>query len=471
MPKHKSLRFLIMPNVANAYDQRMVKGLADGLNGIGHYGAAMPTPLSSVEIIKLCENFSIDVVLQVNRIRDPDVPLPPHIRHISWYQDVYPETLDGFSESFRDFDLLYALGDPEVLGINVEVPCFVGNLFTGVDPQTLTFTPRLSEQNIDFSLCAGLPAPVTPAPSPRLDMLWFLDNLIYSFPLIGRSRLIWLLRRMFFGKYIPVDYVPLAILQVIQQVVDSFYRPLRGELNIHKLAAAMLDQAALYDDKLSAPTPKKPRLRKKRACAHILTPYVTQRSTFRAKLLRYMTGHASIQTRGGISPIAGAISYFSQSYPRLMDRVALVKLAERVSSSLELYGPGLELHEFARPYHKGVLTTQKDLLDVYARSKINLSNNTHGLGLHSRTLECMAVGGFLFMHESPHDKTVGGMLSSFEPGVHYGAYTPENFEDEARRWLHDDAGRRQVGENAKRVIQERHCWRHRAQQIVDDLAR
>jgi len=75
------------------------------------------------------------------------------------------------------------------------------------------------------------------------------------------------------------------------------------------------------------------------------------------------------------------------------------------------------------------------------------------------------------MHESPHDNKAGGMLTSFEPGVHYGSYTPESFAEEAERWLKDDKGRMQAGMRAQSVIRERHCWHHRAQQIIDDLNR
>jgi Glycosyl transferases group 1 len=108
---------------------------------------------------------------------------------------------------------------------------------------------------------------------------------------------------------------------------------------------------------------------------------------------------------------------------------------------------------------------------VYRRSKINLANNTHGLGIHSRTLECMAVGGFIFMHDSPHDSKAGGMLTEFEPDVHYGRYTVESFHEEAVRWLKDSEGRRRVGMQATERIRQRHCWHHRARQIIDDLER
>lgn len=81
----------------------------------------------------------------------------------------------------------------------------------------------------------------------------------------------------------------------------------------------------------------------------------------------------------------------------------------------------------------------------------------------------MAVGGFVLTHESPHDYKPGGMQTTFEPGVHYGVFTPENMQQEARRWLADDIGRVQVGQGAAAVIRQKHCWHHRAQQILHDL--
>lgn len=471
--RKKALRILITPNVACPYDQRMVKELAEGFNSIGHYGAGSPVPLSPIELVNLCESMSIDVVLQINRTRDPAVPLPSHIRHIAWFQDVYPETLNGFAESFHDTDILYSLGDPDVLGLNAKIPCYASSLFTGVAKTTLNFNQNTERNTIDFSLCGGLPHPVALHPSIKLDMLWYVDMLIKHMPLLGRSRAVRLIRKVLFSKRLPVDYVPYSTLLAIARVVETFYRPLRGELDIHELADAMLLQTTLFEDAFpenpvssSASSPGK--------LSRLLKPYASKfhgRADVKARLVRYLAGESTFFQESGISPTQKAISFFSQSYPRIMDRMALVAAASSVSKSLELYGPGLNSHKFARPYFKGVIDDQEELLKVYSRTKINLSNNTHGLGLHSRTLECMAVGGFLFMHESPHDNKPGGMLTSFEPGVHYGSYTPENFAEEATRWLKDDNGRMQVGMRAKAVIREKHCWHHRAQQVIDDLNR
>jgi len=471
--KQKSLRILITPNVPCPYDQRMVKELAAGFNRIGHYAAALSAPRSSAELAEMCESFSIDVVLQINRTRDPEMPLPPHIRHIAWFQDVFPETLEGFTEGFHESDILYALGDPSVLGLNVQLPCYVGSLVTGVDQTTLDFKCPNIAQNLDFSLCGGLPPSVKLGRSIGKDILWMFDQMIRSSPLLGRSKVIWLIRKLLFGRRLPVNHVPYSALIAMADIVESFYRPLRGELDIHALASAMRHQVALLDESFeTTPTSSSPRHSSK--LSKLLKPYAKQfmgRDDPKAIAVRYLAGESSFHRTYSTSAMTRAISYFSQSYPRIMDRETLIKAASKVSNSLELYGPGLDTHEFARPFFKGVIDAQSELLEVYCRTKINLSNNTHGLGLHSRTFECMAVGGFIFMHESPHDSKAGGMLTSFEPGVHYGSYTPENFAEEATRWLKDDNGRIQAGLRAKSVIRERHCWHHRAQQIIDDLNR
>ncbi len=473
MSTTKSRRILIMPNVASPYDQRMVQGLADGFNRIGHFAGAMPTPLSAEELRKLCLSMSIDTVIQVNRTRDLAVPLPAGVRHVAWFQDVFPETLTGFAECFQADDLLYALGDPLVLGLVGSIPCRVGSLFTGVDDATMNFPRRGLVQDIDMSLCGALPPPATVAPSLRTDLLWYVDKAIGGISVLNRSRMIWAVRRLLFSRYVPVDYVPYATLVRIAQVVEGFYRPLRGELDIHMLADAM---RALTEEcsGLSALPSAKAMPQEPDLLSKLLKPYAARfngRGDFKARLVRFLAKEGAPFATDGLSPIAKATSYFAQSYPRIMDRKLLIQLASRVTDSLELYGSGLAAHDFTLPYYKGVIEDIDELLRVYCRSKINLNNNTHGLGLHSRTLECMAVGGFIFIHDSPHDTKTGGMLTEFEPDVHYGRYTVENFQDEAARWLKDSDGRLRAGRRAAERIRQRHCWHHRASQIIEDLER
>lgn len=470
--KQQSIRILIAPNVANPYDQRMVRELAAAFNSIGHYAAPLSAPVTALELRELSERFSIDVVLQINRARDPEVALPPHIRHIAWYQDVFPETLQGFADGFTSSDILYALGDAQVLGLNANLPCYVGSLFTGVAPTTLSFRPERELHTLDFSLCGGLPHPFKRT-GLLADTLGHLDRLIQRNPILGKEKVVLLLRKLLFGQVLPVDFVLYSTLMTMENIIRHLYRPLRGELDIHLMANA-LQQQDYRDDGIFDPQSMGKSTEPFGWVSTLMKSPAKQldgKTSLAARLIKFLAGESIFFKQSADSPLTGAISYFSQSYPRILDREMLVKAAAEVSPSLEIFGPGLKAHDFAAPYFRGVIETQGELLEIYSRTRINLSNNTHGLGLHSRTLECMATGNFLFMHESPHDTKAGGMLTAFEPGLHFGSYTPESFADESARWLNDHTERVRVGIRAQAVIREQHCWHHRARQIVDDLNR
>ncbi len=441
--------FLITPNYPAPFDQRMVNGLAEGFRVLGHAAHALPSPVSAEQLASACRELSIDVVIQVNRTRSQEFPLPPKVRHVAWFQDVFPETSIGFAEKFHPSDILYALGDPLVLGLDTAVPCLVGSLVTGVDQAVLDYRQRGSPDSVDFSLCGFIPRPgiadlvVTETGSRRRDGRSF--DQLSALEILGRGSLAEVTRAapsLLVHLFSPL-HISLGEYLRMSKVVRDNYQPLRGNLDIKALAAA-LRAADVGPDKEGS-------------TAFEIAANIADR-------LRN-TGLPRLRPR------ENAISYLARDYPRMLDRVALVKSILEVSNSLLLHGIGWGAYPAFRPYAKGNIENLDLLLDTYCRSRINLANNTHGLGLHSRTLECMAVGGFIFIHESPHDDKPGGMLSAFEPGRHYGSYTPMTIQDEAKRWLRDDEARMQAGQQAKAVIREAHCWHHRAQQILYDLAR
>ena len=455
----KIYKFLITPNYRTPCDQRMVNGLAAGFHNIGHQAYALPCPISAVELAKKCMELSIDVVIQVNRTRHHEVTLPPNVRYVSWFQDVFPGSMTDFAESFHGSDILFVLGDPEVIGINVRLLCYVGSLVCGVDNTVFDYRPRAETSPVDFSLCGFIPSPpIIVTRDIRKDVL----ELAKLNPLLGVRRTIAILRRILLGYYFEFHSQNVALLTMMKTVRDN-YRPLCGELDIHSLTQAMREATATNRGML----PNGGNHQLGTTFAQLLRYAHKKASGLRSRTNQ--SHHNPIPDFSALSPFEKSINYFAREYPRLMDREALINGILQVSNSLELYGPGWDTHPAFNQYTKGVINTQEGLLDVYRRSRINLANNTHGLGLHSRTLECMAVGGFIFTHESPHDNKPGGMLTSFEPGVHYGVFTPENLHEEAHRWLADEAGRRRVGQQAAAIVRERHCWRHRAQQILDDL--
>ena len=431
----------------------MVEGLAAGFRALDHAAHALPSPINEGEAAAVCRQLDVDVLIQVNRFRPIYNPLPAKVRHVAWFQDIFPETTDIDVNRFHASDIVYALGDPGVLGLNMSLPCQVGTLLTGVDESNLSLQPNISQaKSVDFSLCGYIPPPNRISRSPRQDLIWYIKDTIRRTPLIGRPlpmRLFW---RYVFKNLQDSNYVPYAISAALRGTVEALYEPLHGNLDIHELATAMREVVApvlARSRRRSRSRPKGPR---------------------RSRLGFIMAPYESVPF--GVQPeVEFWINYFAREYPRLLDRRLLVQNALMISKNVQLYGDGWQNHDEFRPYNKGFIVAQRDLLDVYARSRLNLMNNTHGIGLHSRSLECMAVGGFIFTHGSPHDDRPGGLETSFEPGVHYGVYTVDTFPDDARRWLAASDARVDAGAKAADIVRQKHLWRHRAAQVIADLKR
>jgi hypothetical protein len=447
------MRILITPNYPHHYDQRMVEGLASGFRALDCAAHALPSPINDIEAAAVCRQLDIDVLIQVNRFRPIYNPLPEKVRHVAWFQDIFPATTEIDVSRFRAGDIVYALGDPGVLGLNMTLPCQVGTLLTAVDEGSLslyTNTPRV--KSVDFSLCGYIPAPIKIVRSPRQDLIWFIKDTIRRTPLIGRPMPMRLFWRYVFKNLQETNFVPYAIAAALRGTVEGLYQPLRGDLDIHELATAMRQVVAPVLTRSRRSQQARPKPPKRSRLGFIMAPY--EGVPF------------------GLQPeIEILINYFAREYPRLLDRRLLVQNALLISKNVQLYGDGWQNHDEFRPYSKGFIVAQRELLDVYSRSRLNLMNNTHGIGLHSRTLECMAVGGFIFTHTSPHDNKPGGIETSFEPGVHYGIYSADTFADDARRWLAATDARTDAGTKAAEIIREKHLWRHRAEQVIADLKR
>jgi hypothetical protein len=416
------MRFLIVPALPTAYDRRMIAGLARALRALGHEAEAAGSPLSERQVVARCAEINADIVIEINRLRPIEPPLPDHVRHIAWFQDVFTGTFAEARDRIRNNDIVYTLGAADDLGITSALDCKVDCLFTGVDEEIITATSAVT-QDIDFSLCGFLRAPFPQVTGLAKASLWLLNILLDSMP-------------------VPTSWIsaplPHAEVIVLRDTIMRNYQPLRGELDIHKLAAITSHAAQDYIEHGPA----------------LLPGFVAELAKARRR-----------------STIERYISSLVREYPRMLDRIALIDSVLAISTSLELYGTGWDYHPRFQQYYRGNLTSQEGLLGVYRRTRLNLANNTHGLGLHSRTIECMAVGSFIFMHKSPRELNAGGMRTSFEPGVHYGSYTPETIEGDAAYWLRDEARRRDVGMRAAAVVKEGHLWRHRAQQITRDLSR
>lgn len=422
------LKIVIVPNHPYPYDQRMVRGLADGLRELGNNPFALTKPVSPDELKTICEESSANVVIQVNKNRDPNVALPDSVRHISWYQDVFLETLDTLESGFRPGDILYTLGDPGVLGLNFEVPCFCGTLSTGVDERAIKYLGGNKEKNIDFALCGYIPPPLdlysTSQVQHGITLNGFLRRLASK---ILSPSIKYLLKEMREKNRLTRSIIKKANF-TMEKIVRDNYRPLCGGLNIHHLKDLILDSDIFESEEKT-------------------------------------------HDKALAAELSASLSFFTNTYPRLLDREKLITTALECSDSLELYGPGWDAHKNFRKYWMGNISSENELFEVYRKTRINLTNNTHGIGIHSRVLECMAVGGFIMSHRSTNDCKEGGILTSFQPGEHFAYYSHNSFEEDTAYWLRERNLRNLIGARAAALVRERHLWRNRAQQIIDDLKR
>jgi len=152
---------------------------------------------------------------------------------------------------------------------------------------------------------------------------------------------------------------------------------------------------------------------------------------------------------------------------RMAFRQKMLDMVVASGASIRFFGPGgWNAWPKYQPFHQSVLTEPADLRAVYQSSKINLHE---GVGVHFRTLDCMASGGLLFFMASPDDALSGGIQSCFTPGKHYVEFDQNNFSEKAAFYLAHSEERTQVCEQAHAEVVSRHTWKHRIHKIVDDL--
>ena len=74
----------------------------------------------------------------------------------------------------------------------------------------------------------------------------------------------------------------------------------------------------------------------------------------------------------------------------------------------------------------------------------------------------------MLINRTPLDNLQGGILKSFESGIHFEHYDFENFAESAKRLLVDKKKRRRIAKAAQEEVINQHTWYHRALQIIKD---
>lgn len=154
---------------------------------------------------------------------------------------------------------------------------------------------------------------------------------------------------------------------------------------------------------------------------------------------------------------------------RTLERQAILNAALSVSNNVGIWGPDkwLKWPEFA-PFYKGDLPQSALDKDVYQASRLNV--HTGVVTMHVRSMDCMAVGGFLMINRTWIDDKPGGINHFFATGEHYASYDKDNFAEVARRYLGDPTSRTRIAAEGRRAVLAAHTWKHRAQQILRDFS-
>jgi len=414
------VKIFIVPNASNSYDLNQLNELANGLRGGGDEVYVFNSPIkqhpsdyrpthfqqSGYSEENVYKEINGDVLIEVNRFRSKH--LKKNIRHVSWFQDVRPsdyEKLLKYSMQMYPEDMIYLLGDKRHFGFSSSLNR-IKCLLSGASLQVINSKPQFTKSHkYDLNLLGYFSSFRERAPLPFIK---------------SRARII-------FGEIFrrPKSLAGILFAENPQINLDRFY----------------------YDEFFV------------RHEANIKEKY--------KPLTGYLFEPELKETKNNIDK--AIYDYLYIELPRKLDRLLLFQKIQTLhESDKKVIIAGLNWPE-AFP-SASFVRRHVDMPDeIYKSSKITIHNNTHGLGIHSRVLDSMAAGGFVMMHASPHSGLQGGMDSTFEPEVNYGLYSADNFVDQVEEWLADEDRREKAIAENKKILRAKHLWKHRAEQILQDL--
>ncbi len=165
----------------------------------------------------------------------------------------------------------------------------------------------------------------------------------------------------------------------------------------------------------------------------------------------------------------GLMSFFDEHLFRTISRQAVADGMLAASKNVAFFGDNnwRAWPRFA-PFYRGNLMRPHDLANAYRQTRLNVHDSI--ISLHHRTFEVMGCGRPLLVNHNLFDVGELAITQFFTPGEDFLYYEQGSVEEVAREALADREKLEQIGRNAARRIAEGHLWRHRAEQIVRDVA-
>jgi hypothetical protein len=151
---------------------------------------------------------------------------------------------------------------------------------------------------------------------------------------------------------------------------------------------------------------------------------------------------------------------------RYVQRTEPLRWARAMGLEVAVYGRGWEGSAEFAPIARGVVQPGEALRDLYASARIHLHMNSD-TNAHARVFECLLSGGCILAWAHPGDAQAGGLGEMLEIGREIATFRDRaDFEKQVRRYLADDAARREVSEAGRARVLARHTTVHRAKEIL-----
>ncbi len=419
--KKNDSKFLLIPNAANFYDINQLVEIKNQLLNFGHQADVMDDKIDDLTLINFLSKNNYDYVFRVNKGRPKE--LKKNIRFISWFQDFYFDS-EAELESLIDGDIIYFYSSEKSFGVKKKPKCLSSLLYPGISEKNVTNNlfdlskqKKLENfQNFDFSLCGYIPEGVHINFNPLFYRNFEIKDKCCFDPFL-ENRFRGFLNNK---EEVSIEKIKKVIIS-LQALTEINYKPLSGDLNVKLISKKIKNK--------------------------IKKEFGSENQPILNEIIRL----------------------FSTDYPRFLDRITLARLMSQFSNNYALVGSGWTVYNEFSDFCKGDIQNQKELYSIYKKSKINLYNNTHGLGMHSKVFEIMINGGFLALPFSKNNNKKSGIEESFESDKHFVYFDPFKFDYLIEKWLNNEKRRIQIGENARKHVKKNHSWKIRVNQILNDL--
>ena len=436
-------KVLLINHLESDYNRSMSDGISIALRSA--WGCEVSTifqcfDLATIKSIVLHNN--IDTIFGVNFMR-PSNLWSLKVQWISWVQDYFPNSK---IPELHHNDFVFLMAEKNALGFSASIsPDKLGYLAMGIfsDRQYYPNASLVSPEH-DFSIVGFIPAYERRSLKPQSQNEYFL-NQIYT--ALMRYRV---LRPVLKRRYRQLSEANLDSLEDIffreaEKIAEAFFKPLKGTYDTKGLYNSVLE---LHD--------------------YYFPETVLRRGV---NAVKSAAVDALIRTHYPSSFGVGRTraNFFAREYPRLLERVYLAKKMISVSEKSAFFGANWDTMPETKNYAFPPVS-EKESFKIFKKTKVNVCNNNHGVSVHSRLLNCMASGGFVVSHDSPHDGLESiGLLSSFVPDEHFAFVDLENITEQLKFWKNNDHERRKISNQARKFVFAHHTWESRGLYIKREL--